>query len=68
MSEVRYIDLKKMVREKPGFENYQKLLSFVKEKLDLQVETIKYNEVLLRKSGEKLTLEELQKMVMEHIN
>lgn len=68
MSEVRYIDLKKMVREKPGFENYQKLLTFVKEKLDLQVGTVKYNEVLLRKNGDKLTLEELQKMVMEHLN
>ena len=68
MSEVKYIDLKNIVRKKQGFENYLKLLSFVTEKLDLQIETVKFNEILLRKNGDKITLGELQKMIDEHIN
>lgn len=68
MSEVKYIDLKNIVRKKQGFENYLKLLSFVTEKLDLQIETVKFNEILLRKNGDKITLEELQEMIDEHIN
>ena len=58
----KYIDLKRIVREKDFATSYQNLLSYIDSNLNIDISTVKYNEYLLDKQGNNLTVSQLEDM------
>ena len=61
-SNAKYIDLKSIVKEKDIANNYENLISYVESNLNIDLSTVKFNEYLLDKEGNNITVSQLEDM------
>ena len=64
MSEnAKYSDLKKFIKDNSLANNYGELKELVEKKLDIDMNTVKFNSELLDKTGKNITVSQLNTML-----